>query len=202
MDVPAEWEPSAVFAISGRCIRLEESLTVFDDGLSAERSASFASDESFDQVSARLDRVVGTKSAPGFADETLRRSHEWAAAGGARVTLDEEVRGTLSVSVSRGDGVGAGKILAAIAHSPLAAIDERLRACGALSGVGSVRAVDEPPRWHLQGTIDDDERDELVDRLVELGFDDQGLENHFRRGDQRFVVGDYHWTAFVPAPSI
>jgi hypothetical protein len=201
MDVPADWEPVSVFAVSGKCIRLEESLTLFDGGAITERMATFDSTESFDTVSARLDRALVTKSTPGFVDEANRRSHEWEVGHGSQgrllVTLDEEMSGALSVSVSRNDRVTMQTILESVASSPLASIDEELRACGVLSGVGSVRTPDGATRWHLQGTIDDDDREALVKRLVELGFDDSGLENRFEKDDQTFIVGDYHWIALV-----
>ena len=60
-----------------------------------------------------------------------------------------------------------------------------------------VRTDDAPTRWHLQGIIDDDDREELLKRLVELGFDDAGLENHFEKDGQTFVLGDYHWIATI-----
>lgn len=196
MDVPSDWEPAAVFAIAGRCIRLEESLTLFDGGAITERMATFDTHESFDVVSDRLDRVLVTKSSEGFADEANRRSREWDVLD-VLVTLDEEMSGALSVSVSKSDSVTMQTILQSVASSPLSSIDESLRSCGVLSGVGSVRVAGAPTRWHLQGTIDDDDRDALVKRLVELGFDDSGLENHFERGSQTFVVGDYHWIATI-----
>ena len=198
MDVPADWEPVAVFAVAGRCIRLEESLTLFDGGAITERMATFDATESFEAVSDRLDHALVTKSTPGFADEANRRSHEWEV-NDLLVTLDEEMSGALSVSVSKSDGVTMQVILQSVASSPLATIDERLRSCGVLTGVGSVRIVDAPTRWHLQGSIDDDDREELVKRLVELGFDDAGLENHFEKDGQTFVLGDYHWIATISA---
>jgi hypothetical protein len=196
MDVPEDWEPAAVFAIAGRCIRLEESLTLFDGGAITERMATFDTTESFDAVSDRLDHALVTKSTPGFVDEANKRSHEWEV-GDLLVTLDEEMSGALSVSVSKSDRVAMQTILESVASSPLASIDEGLRSCGVLSGVGSVRTPDAPTRWHLQGTIDDDDRDALVMRLVELGFDDSGLENHFEKDGQTFIVGDYHWIATI-----
>jgi hypothetical protein len=196
MEVPADWEPAAVFAVVGRCIRLEESLTLFDGDAITERMATFDASESFDAVSDRLDHALVTKSTPGFADEANRRSHEWEV-GELLVTLDEEMSGALSVSVSRSDGVTMQTILQSVASSPLASIDEGLRQCGVLSGVGSVRTADAPTKWHLQGTVDDDDREDLVKRLVELGFDDSGLENHFEKDGQTFIVGDYHWIALV-----
>lgn len=196
MDVPVDWEPVAVFAVVGRCVRLEESLTLFDGGAITERMATFDATESFDAVSDRLDRALMTKSTPGFADEANRRSHEWEL-GELLVTLDEEMTGALSVSVSKSDTVAMQTILASVASSPLASIDEGLRSCGVLSGVGSMRTLDGTTRWHLQGTIDDDDREALVKRLVELGFDDSGLENHFEKDGQTFIVGDYHWIASV-----
>jgi hypothetical protein len=196
MEVPEDWEPPAVFAIVGRCIRLEESLTLFDGAAVTERMATFDTKESFDAVSERLDRVLVTKSTEGFADEANRRSREWEV-GDLLVTLDEQVSGALSVSVSKNDRHTMQTILESVASSPLASIDERLRSCGVLSGVGSVRVPDAPTKWHLQGTIDDDDREDLVARLVELGFDDKGLENHFEKEGQTFVVGDYHWIATV-----
>lgn len=196
MDVPEDWEPAAVFAVAGRCIRLEESLTLFDDGAITERMATFDSTEPFDEVSARFDRALVTVSTEGLADEANKRSREWEV-GETLVTLDEEMSGALSVSVSKSDRIAMKTILESVASSPLADIDEGLRSCGVLSGVGSVRLADAPTRWHLQGTIDDDDREQLVARLVELGFDDSGLENHFEKGGQTFVVGDYHWIAMV-----
>lgn len=196
MDVPTDWEPVAVFAIAGRCIRLEESLTLFDGGAITERMATFDATEAFEAVSDRLDHALMTKSTPGFADEANRRSHEWEV-GELLVTLDEEMSGALSVSASRSDSVTMQTILQSVAASPLASIDEGLRSCGVLSGVGSVRVPDAPTRWHLQGTMDDDDREALVKRLVELGFDDSGLENHFEKEGQTFILGDYHWIATV-----
>ena len=196
MDVPVDWEPVAVVAVAGRCIRLEESLTLFDGGAITERMATFDATESFEAVSDRLDHALVTKSTPGFADEANRRSHEWEV-NDLLVTLDEEMSGALSVSVSKSDSVTMQHILQSVASSPLASIDEGLRSCGVLSGVGSVRVADAPTRWHLQGTMDDDDRDTLVKRLVELGFDDSGLENHFEKDGQTFVLGDYHWIATV-----
>jgi hypothetical protein len=196
MDVPVDWEPVAVFAVVGRCIRLEESLTLFDGGAITERMATFDATESFDAVSDRLDHALMTKSTPGFADEANRRSHEWEV-GDLLVTLDEEVSGALAVSVSKNDRATMQTILESVAASPLASIDEGLRSCGILSGVGSVRTPDGKTRWHLQGTIDDDDREALVNRLVELGFDDSGLENQFEKDGQTFIVGDYHWIALV-----
>jgi hypothetical protein len=196
MDVPVDWEPVAVFAVVGRCIRLEESLTLFDGGAITERMATFDATESFDAVSDRLDHALMTKSTPGFADEANRRSHEWEV-GDLLVTLDEEVSGALAVSVSKNDRATMQTILESVAASPLASIDEGLRSCGILSGVGSVRTPDGKTRWHLQGTIDDDDREALVNRLVELGFDDSGLENHCEKDGQTFIVGDYHWIALV-----
>lgn len=196
MEVPEDWEPAAVFAVVGRCIRLEESLTLFDDGAVTERMATFDTNEAFDVVADRFDHALLTKSTEGFADEANRRSHEWEV-GEMLVALDEEMSGALSVSVSKNDRHTMQTILESVAASPLANIDERLRSCGILTGVGSVRLADAPTRWHLQGTIDDDDRDALVARLVELGFDDAGLENHFEKDGQTFIVGDYHWIATV-----
>jgi hypothetical protein len=200
MDVPLDWEPVAVFAVVGRCIRLEESLTLFDGGAITERMATFDASDSFEVVSDRLDHALVTKSTPGFTDEANRRSHEWEV-GDLLVTLDEEMSGALSVSVSKSDSVTMQHILQSVASSPLATIDEGLRSCGILSGVGSVRMADAPTRWHLQGTMDDDDRETLLARLVELGFDDSGLENHFEKDDQTFVLGDYHWIATIRAPA-
>lgn len=198
MLVPDEWQPKELFDVEGRCIRLEESLTLFDDESIIERTASFAATKSFDEIAASFDRALGSPGEAGFADEAKLRSLEWAFPGGVVVTLDEEADGSLSVSVSSHDGGSAQSILVQVSQSPLATLDERLTSCGVLSGVGSVRVASEPgARWHLQGTIDDDERDVLIARLVELGFDDKGLENHFVKGDQLVVVGDYHWIAFV-----
>ena len=196
MDVPNDWEPVAVFAVAGRCIRLEESLTLFDGGAITERMATFDATESFDVVADRLDHALMTKSTPGFADEANRRSHEWEV-GELLVTLDEEMSGSLSVSVSRSDAVTMQMILQSVASSPLATIDDGLRSCGVLSGVGSVRTADAPTRWHLQGTIDDDDREDMLKRLVELGFDDSWLENHFEKDGQTIVLGDYHWIATI-----
>lgn len=196
MEVPVDWEPVAVFAVAGRCIRLEESLTLFDGGAITEQMASFDATESFDVVSDRLDHALVTKSTAGFVDEANRRSHEWEV-GDLLVTLDEEMSGALSVSVSRSDSVTMQTILQSVASSPLAKIDEGLRACGVLSGVGSARMPDAPTRWHLQGTIDDDDREDLLKRLVALGFDDSGLENHFEKDGQTVVLGDYHWIATI-----
>lgn len=196
MDVPEDWEPAAVFAVVGKCIRLEESLTLFDDGAITERMATFDTNEAFDAVSERFDHALVTKSTEGFADEANRRSREWEV-GDTLVTLDEEMSGALSVSVSKNDRITMQHILESVAASPLATLDERLRACGVLSGVGSVRVPDQPTKWHLQGTIDDDDRDVLIARLVELGFDDSGLENHFEKDGQTFIVGDYHWIASI-----
>jgi hypothetical protein len=47
--------------------------------------------------------------------------------------------------------------------------------------------------------MDDDDRETLLARLVELGFDDSGLENHFEKDEQTFVLGDYHWIATIRA---
>jgi hypothetical protein len=196
MDVPTDWEPATVFAVAGRCIRLEESLTLFDGGAITERMATFDTTESFEAVSDRFDHALVTKSTPGFVDEANKRSHEWEV-GPLLVTLDEEMSGALSVSVSMSDSVTMQTILQSVASSPLSSIDEGLRSCGVLSGVGSVRLVDAPTRWHLQGTMDDDDREALLARLVELGFDDSGLENHFEKDDQTFVLGDYHWIATI-----
>lgn len=196
MDVPNDWEPVAVFAVAGRCIRLEESLTLFDGGAITERMATFDATESFDTVASRLDHALMTKSTPGFVDEANRRSNEWEV-GEVLVTLDEEMSGALSVSVSKSDAVAMQTILQSVAASPLATIDEGLRACGVLSGVGSVRLAGAPTRWHLQGTIDDDDREEMLKRLVALGFDDAGLENHFEKDGQTIVLGDYHWIATI-----
>ncbi len=197
MEIPPGWEPKELFDVEGRCLRLEESLTLFDDESIVERSASFAATRSFDEVAASFDRKLGSPGERGFTDEAKVRSLEWSFPGGVVVTLDEEADGSLSVSVSSHDGGTAQDILVAVSRSPLAAIDARLTSCGVLSGVGSVRSEDGTARWHLQGTIDDDERDRLVELLVELGYDDRGLENHFVKGDHTVVVGDYHWTAVI-----
>lgn len=197
MVVPPEWEPKELFEVGGRCLRLEESLTLFDDESIVERTASFAATRSFEDVAAAFDRALGSAGESGFADEAKVRSLEWSFPGDVVVTLDEEADGSLSVSVSSHDGGTAQDILVKVSRSPLAALDARLTGCGVLSGVGSVRSEDVAARWHLQGTIDDDERERLVQLLVELGYDDSGLENHFVKGDQTFVIGDYHWTAVI-----
>ncbi len=197
MVVPPEWEPKELFEVGGRCLRLEESLTLFDDESIVERTASFAATRSFEDVAAAFDRALGSAGESGFADEAKVRSLEWSFPGDVVVTLDEEADGSLSVSVSSHDGGTAQDILVKVSRSPLAALDARLTGCGVLSGVGSVRSEDGAARWHLQGTIDDDERERLVQLLVELGYDDSGLENHFVKGDQTFVIGDYHWTAVI-----
>jgi len=197
MDVPDYWEPQAVFAVQGRCVRLEETLTVFHDALVIDRTALFTTEETFDAVASRFDRILGRAGDP-FDDDESKRCLEWGSSDEILITLEERLTGDLAVSVSRDDRPTAVALLAVIGSSPLAAIDEQVRAIGTLSGVGSVRKPDEPTRWHLQGTVDDDEREALVNRLVELGFDDSGLENEFVKDDQRFVVGDYYWTAHVP----
>jgi hypothetical protein len=197
MEIPPGWEPKELFDVEGRCLRLEESLTLFDDESIVERTASFAATRSFDEVAASFDRELGSPGERGFTDEAKVRSLEWSFPGGVVVTLDEEADGSLSVSVSSHDGGTAQDILVAVSRSPLAALDAGLTSSGVLSGVGSVRSEDGTARWHLHAPIDDDERDRLVELLVELGYDDRGLENHFVKGDHTVVVGDYHWTAVI-----
>src|SRR5437868_13922310 len=127
MDVPDYWEPQAIFAVQGKCVRLEETLTVFHDALVIDRTALFTTKETIDAVASRSDRILSRAGEP-FVDDESKRCLEWGSSHDILITLEERLTGDLAVSVSRDERPTAAALLAVRGSPPLAPIDEQLQA--------------------------------------------------------------------------
>ena len=102
----------------------------------------------------------------------------------------------LHVTVARVDAPDAGMV--ALLASPLAVLAELVSATSFVDNVSCSRAPNEPPRWHLQATLRDLRRfEEIVPRIVALGFEDRGGK-YWRETIILQPLGKDRWMAALP----
>jgi hypothetical protein len=192
----------ALFAPFRECVVLHEVLS--HDGSAARASRLLMAEvraDILDEVCAKVRDVCPKRTfeeKPTELDDVAAGT-EWRERSGPLGVSAYRLFGgstALHVRAAKVDPPDAG--MTALLASPLSVVAELVSATSFVENVSCSRTANDSPRWHLQATLRDLRRfEEIVPRIVALGFEDRGGK-YWRETVILQPIGKDRWMAAQP----